>query len=136
MAAAPTFRNYGFILEPGTYGFTEWRIRAAESLQRVGNITATRNDLVDGTEFLGGTFNVNPGEVIYIGNFWIDCYDSPIPWRFFSEHGPDFETHLEEYLSEFKFLKSSEIQYRLLDTELYGMPPEQADSADSAPGLE
>lgn len=130
--AAPTFRNYGFILEPGTYIFTEWGIRAAESLERVGSISATRNDLVDGTEVLGGSFHVGSGEVIYIGNLWIDCYDSPIPWRYFSELGPAFEAHAAEYLSEFKFLEDTLIQYRLMDTEIYGVLPEQPDAANEA----
>lgn len=63
---------------------------------------------------------------------WIDCYDSPIPWRYFSELGPAFEAHAAEYLSEFKFLEDTLIQYRLMDTEIYGVLPEQPDAANEA----
>ena len=120
----PEFHNYGFLLRPGTYAFTEWSIKYATSVSNIGYLKAGRNELVDGNEYPGGTFEVAAGEVVYIGNFFLDCYYSPIPWRYYSEGEKNFQSHSDQYKSIFKFLRDKEITYRLLDTDSYGEPYE------------
>ncbi len=79
------FINYGFIVEPGKYAFTEWVVKVAKSGRNVGYRKAGREQLVEGNEYHGGTFEVGAGEVIYVGNMFLDCYYSPIPWRYYTE---------------------------------------------------
>ena len=114
------FINYGFIVEPGKYAFTEWVVKVAKSVRDVSYRKAGREQLVDGKEYHGGTFEVGAGEIVYIGNIFLDCYDSPIPWRYYTEGKENYRTQVKQYKSKFKFLKNKEITYRLLDTKNYG----------------
>jgi hypothetical protein len=116
----PVFLNYGFLVEPGTYAFTGWSVKVAKSATDVGLIKATRKELVEGGEFYGGTFSVGASEVIYVGNFHLDCYYSPIPWRYYTADKNDFADHIDQYKDEFKFLQDTKVEFRLLETENYG----------------
>ncbi len=120
LSVNPTFINYGFLVEAGTYAFTEWSIKAAKSVKDIRHIEAGRKDLVEGSVFHGGSFTIAAREVIYIGNFYLDCYHSPIPWRYYTEGKGNFDSHIRQYKAEFKFLKDAKIEYRLLETENYG----------------
>jgi len=116
----PVDLPYGFLVDPGTYAFTNWSIKVAHSTKKVGYLKASRKELVDDTTYLGGTVSVEAGEVIYIGHFDLDCAYSPVPWRYYAEGKESFENQKVEYRKEFKFLRNEEIKYRLLETTNYG----------------
>jgi hypothetical protein len=120
LSVNPVDLPYGFLVEPGTYAFTSWSIKAARSMKDVGYLKASHEELVDDTKYLGGTVNVEAGEVIYIGHFDLDCAYSPVPWRYYAEGKESFENQKAEYRKEFKFLRNEEIKYRLLETTNYG----------------
>ena len=121
-SASPQFESYGFLVEPGTYALTEWSVKAAKSVSDVGYLRAGRDELVENDIYLGGTIDVEAGEVVYIGNFYLDCYYSPIPWRYYTEGINAFERHAGEYKARFRFLDNATIKYRLLETDNYGTP--------------
>jgi len=114
------FLNYGFLIEPGTYAFTEWSVKVAKSVNDIVFMRASREDLVEGDVYHGGSFTLEAGEAIYIGNFFLDCYHSPIPWRYYSEGKDSFDRHIGEYKDKFKFLQGTEIEFRILETENFG----------------
>ncbi|MFT5397097.1 MAG: tetratricopeptide (TPR) repeat protein [Gammaproteobacteria bacterium] len=121
--ANPDFKIYGFLVNPGTYAFTGWSIRASRSMTEGGTISATRDHLVDGSDYHGGTFEVTAGEVIFIGNFFIDCLVSPIPWRFFPVGEEFVNEQFDTYKSKFKFIDNKTIIFRLLETQNFGSDP-------------
>ena len=113
------FLNYGFIVKPGKYALIEWSIKVSKSMTDVGNLKAGEKELVVGEKYLGGTFDLGQGEVIYIGNFFLDCLQSPIPWRFYTTT-ENYEKHKSEYKSRFPFLEDKNIVFRLLQSGYYG----------------
>ena len=120
LSVNPVFLNYGFLVEPGTYVFTEWSVKVSKSVNDIVFTRASREALVEGDVYHGGSFTLEAGEAIYIGNFFLDCYQSPIPWRYYSEGKDSFDRHTEEYKDKFKFLQGTEIEFRLLETENFG----------------
>jgi len=124
------FLNYGFLVEPGAYAFTEWSVKTAKTMSDVGYRKAGRNELVEDGLYLGGTFAVGAGEVIYIGNFFLDCYYSPIPWRFYTEGASDFEAHVRQYKAKYEFLQDVTVEFRLLETDNYGTSYTLPDESD------
>jgi len=118
------FKNYGFLVEPGEYAFSGWAVKAAKSTTDVGTFKATRRDLVTGEVNFGGTFEVQKDEIIFIGNFFLDCYQSPIPWRYYPDGKEAFEFLKEEYSNKYKFIDKDKIQFRLLKTSNFGQPYE------------
>jgi len=90
------FLNYGFIVKPGKYAFTEWSIKDAKSVQDVGYLKASHDEMVDGEIYHGGTFEVGANEIIYIGNMFLDCLQSPIPWRYYTEGKANFKSHIKQ----------------------------------------
>jgi hypothetical protein len=124
------FLNYGFLVEPGTYAFTEWSVKTAKSASDVGYKKAGRKELVDNGGYHGGTFKVGAGEVIYIGNFYLDCYYSPIPWRFYTEGASDFDAHVRQYKAKYGFLQDATVEFRLLETKNYGTSYALPDESD------
>ena len=116
------FINYGFLIEPGEYAFSGWSLKAAKSESDIGYFKAEKSDLIDESNLLGGSFNVNKGEIVFIGNFFLDCYEkNPIPWRYYPTNKAGFELQKAEYRKKYKFLKNRDIQFRLLKTEHFGL---------------
>jgi len=99
--AKSNFKNYGFLVEPGEYAFSGWAVKAAKSETDVGTFKATRSDLVTEEVNFGGTFEVQKEEVIFIGNFFLDCYRSPIPWRYYPDGKEAFEFLKGKYSNKY-----------------------------------
>ena len=130
LRADPEFQNYGFLIEPGTYALTEVEIKAARGIADVVSLVADRGTLMDEGMPLGGTLRVRPSEIVYVGNFFLDCADGPVIWRYYTEAGEDFEDHASEYKRKFHFLQEREIEYRLFETSVFGQPYELPRSPD------
>ena len=116
----PTFVNYAFLLEPGEYAISYLRIKVAEANLKVGYFTGKRSKFIEGGQAKGGSFHVKAGEVVYIGNFWIDCAYGPTLWRYYSEGKEGFKKHLQEFSDEFPYLDLQNAQYRLFKTTEFG----------------
>jgi hypothetical protein len=59
-------------------------------------------------------------EIVYIGNFYLDCYEIPTIWRYYTETHDGFGRHMAEFKSEFPFLDTSKAVYRLFETTRAG----------------
>ena len=116
----PVFLNYSFTIEAGEYAISAISIKVADSVSKVGFLTARREDLYKDGEPIGGTFNVKPGEIIYIGNFYLDCAYGPTLWRYYSNGKEAFESQIKEYQNSFPFLDVSDVKFRLFKTKEFG----------------
>lgn len=119
--AKPEYRSYGFVIKPGQYALTEFRIKVARSMNDVGHISAMKNELVEDGQYYGGTFTVGAGEIVYVGHFFLDCLQSPIPWRYYSERDDTFAEYVADRRRQFRFLDNAKIVYRLFNTTNFGV---------------
>jgi hypothetical protein len=117
-----TFVNYAVIVEPGEYVLTGFDIKVARSVSDVAHWVAKRSELWKDGRALAGTFKVAPGETVYIGNFFLDCYQHPQPWRYYTEGAANFKAHLGQYKEKYPFLDTDAVAYRLFETTSLGRP--------------
>ncbi|MGA9573628.1 MAG: hypothetical protein WBS20_06760 [Lysobacterales bacterium] len=123
----PVFLSYGYSLEPGEYALSAFSIKVAKSASDVGFLTAERDQLYVNGSPVGGTFTINPGEVVFIGNFYLDCAYGPTLWRYHSDGREAFEAQIKEYRSRFPFLDLSDPKFRLFKTKEFGNDYELSD---------
>lgn len=124
LAAKRGFVTYALLLEPGEYALSGYTIKAAQPCPRfsVVRITAKRSVLQANNHARGGTFTVAAGETVYIGNFYLDCYEGPMLWRYYTETRDGFQMHLGQYQQRYPFLDLSAVRYRLFRTSALGKP--------------
>jgi hypothetical protein len=120
LAVDKKFDNYAFQLEPGTYGISYVSVKAAKSISNIGFFISKRSDLIQDKTAKGGSFTVGANEVVYIGNFWLDCAYSPMLWRYYTMSSTEFTSHLSEFANEYPFLPIKNTQYRLFSTSVFG----------------
>jgi hypothetical protein len=120
--AKPGFANYVFIVEPGEYQLSAFKIRAAKSMSDVGYFTGDRGTLFVDGKSKAGSFSVQAGEVVYIGHFALDCAQAPMPWRYYPEDKDDFAKYLEMMAKEFPGLPTEQAKFRLFETTVMGKP--------------
>ena len=77
LMALPAFINYALLVDPGEYASSEFNIKVARSVSDVRYWVAKRSELLKDGRPQGGSFTVAPGETVYIGNFFLDCYQRP-----------------------------------------------------------
>ena len=116
----PVFINYAFLLEPGEYAISAFSIKVADSMSKVGFLTAQRDHLYKGGKPIGGSFTVNPGETVFIGNFYLDCAYGPMLWRYYPDGREAFKQQVDEYRTKFPFLNLSDVKFRLFETKEFG----------------
>jgi hypothetical protein len=109
------FINYAFLVDPGVYAISNIQIKAAKSIKEIGFINTIKNQLIENNNPKGGTFTVSPNEVVYIGNFWLDCYYQPMLWRYYQ-----MSTVFDEFAKEYPFLPLKNVKYDLFKTDVYG----------------
>ncbi len=114
------FLNYAFILPPGEYVLSRVSIKVARSVSEVGYLNAKRSDLIKDGKPEGGTFTVAAGEIVYIGNFYLDCQTGPMLWRYFTEGKEGFQKQVAEYQAKYPFLESERFRYRLFRSKFFG----------------
>lgn len=117
----PVFTNYAFLLPPGVYGISYMDIKVAKSRSEVGHLSSDRSILFKDNQPNSGTFEAKAGEIVYIGNFWLDCSYDPILWRYFSTMDT-FPDHLKEYSKQYKFIPVEQVQYRLFSSNVFSNP--------------
>ena len=116
----PVFINYAYSLEPGEYAVSALSIKVAESVTKIGFLTAQRDKLYSEGLPIGGTFEVKPGEAVFIGNFYLDCTYDPMLWRYYSNGKEAFDAQVTEYEKRFPFLDLNNTQFRLFKTTIFG----------------
>jgi hypothetical protein len=121
LPSRPGFVNLAFVVEPGEYLLSAYRVKAAKSMSDVGFFSADRATMVVDGKSKAGSFVVAAGEVVYIGHFALDCAQAPMPWRFYPEDKPSFQKYLEVALRDNPGLPIERAKFRLLQTTLIGV---------------
>ncbi len=116
----PVFTNYAYSIEPGEYALSAFSIKVADSPSKVGFLTAQRDHLFNNGKPAGGTFVAEPGETVFIGNFYLDCAYGPTLWRYYPERHANFNRQLNEYKNKFPFIDMENVMYRLFKTTEFG----------------
>jgi hypothetical protein len=120
----PTFVSYAALVDPGEYALSGFDIEIARSASDISHWVAKRSELLKDGKALGGTFKVAAGETVYIGNFFLDCHQGPLLWRYYTEGTAAFRQHLQQYKREYPFLDVDAVVYRLFETTTLGTPYE------------
>lgn len=116
--------SYAIVASPGKYVLTEFDIKIARFSNNVTHLKATKEDLFQNGQLVDGTFNVGAGEIIYIGDFGLDCIsNNPILWRYYIQEG-DFQSYVDGFKKKYKFIGDKKVIYRLFETNKFGQPPQ------------
>lgn len=116
----PIFVDYALLLKAGEYALTSFDVKAARSVSDVGRFVATRSNLTQDGKPKVGFFQVRAGEIVYIGNFYLDCYKDPIIWRYYTEGRDAFLKHMSEVKEKYPFVDPASVNYRLFQTTTIG----------------
>jgi hypothetical protein len=119
-AANSPFVNYAFLVEPGEYLLSAFSVRVAKSVSKVGYSKAERGELVSAGTSKGGSFTVSVGEIVYIGHFALDCFQNPMPWRFYLDSQNDFASYLRDVQKESPGIDVDRAIFRLFKTTTMG----------------
>jgi len=68
----------------------------------------------------GGTFTATAGEIVFIGNFFLDCQTGPMLWRFYPEKKEAFQQQVAEYRTKYPFLEADRFRFRLFRSKYFG----------------
>ena len=120
LMTTPTFTNYLLELEPSQYAISYIKIKVAKSVSDVGYLTFPRSSLFEDEKPIGGYFSVSKNEKAYIGNFWLDCVNSPMLWRYYTKTKKGFDKHMKEFSIEYPALEFGNVKYRLFKTKEFG----------------
>lgn len=112
--------NYVMVLDPGEYGLATFTIKVASSVTDVKILGVGRARLFEGRKPIGGTFQVNAGELVYIGHFGLDCYKEPTIWRYYPEGRDGFDSYKKVIKNQYPFLDADNMQFRLFETSVLG----------------
>lgn len=116
------FLPYAFVIQPGEYALTGFDVKVARSVKDVAHIKGAEDSLIKDGKPVGGTFTVNPGEIVYVGHFGLDCGQEPFLWRYYLESREEFEKYIEGFRKKFPFVKQVPVQFRLFSTRFFGQP--------------
>ena len=116
------FLPYAFVIQPGEYVLTAFDVKVAQSKSDVQHIKGLKDNLIKDGKPVGGTFKVNPGEIVYVGHFGLDCGAEPFLWRNYIDGRTDFERYIDGFREKFPFVKHVPVQFRLFSTQLFGNP--------------
>lgn len=122
LPASSRFINYAYIVEPGTYQLSTYNVKVAQSITEVGYYKATRSNLIQDGKSKAGSFTVAAGEIVYIGHFFLDCAQDPIPWRYYPRDREGFNQYISVIKKEFSAIDTDKVKFRLFDTTSMGNP--------------
>jgi hypothetical protein len=114
------FMPYAYVVQPGEYVLTGFDVKIARSRTDVVHILRSKDDLIKDGKPVGGSFTVNPGEIVYVGHLGLDCGAEPFLWRYYIDGRADFERYVEGFREKFPSVKNVPVQFRLLATQLFG----------------
>ena len=114
------FTPMAIMVEPGQYALTGFDVKVARSVSDVGHYIGTDKELLPDGQPRGGTLSIAAGEIIYIGHFGLDCGNEVMPWRYYLTEQEEFVAYVGGFRDAFPFTASSDVEYRLFDTETIG----------------
>jgi hypothetical protein len=116
------FLPYAFVVQPGEYVLTAFDVKVARSKKDTIHITGSKENLIKDGKPIGGSFTVNPGEIVYVGHFGLDCGAEPFLWRYYIDGLEEFERYIEGFREEYPFVENVPVEYRLFSTDMLGNP--------------
>jgi len=116
------FLPYAYVVQPGEYVLTDFNVKIARSMTDVTNLIGSTKNLIKDGKPLGGTFTVNPGEIVYVGHFGLDCGAEPFLWRYHVGGREEFEKYIFGFRQKYPFAKTVPVQFRLFSTQTLGNP--------------
>lgn len=116
------FLPYAYVVQPGEYQLTAFDVKVARSTTNTMHINGTKDNLIKEGKSVGGAFTVNPGEIVYIGHFGLDCGAEPFLWRYYIDGRLEFESYIEGFRKKYPFIKNVPAQFRLFSTQVFGGP--------------
>lgn len=115
--------GYQLLVEPGEYALVGAEIRISEGFRKGGGtLKMDKETLVENRKPLGGGFTVNQGEIVYIGDFSLDCHGGPIPWRYYLTKAEGFPEFVDYLLDRHPYLDPAAIQFRLFESKHFSQP--------------
>jgi len=116
----PGTADYAFLTPPGAYALSGFDIKVARSAHNSGGFRAARSRLLKDGFSRDGGFDVRAGEIVYIGDFSVECPRQPIPWRSYPDGPAEFQAYLGRIKSRFPALETGKAQFRPMATRLFG----------------
>ena len=116
----PGSDDYAFVVEPGEYAISMIEVKAAKSVSDIGFLRKKRSQLIKEGKGVGGTFDVRPGEIVYIGHFFLSCHSGPVPWRFYLNGRPAFDEHLAKLKARVPLPDLEKAEFRLFQSSEMG----------------
>ena len=114
------FLPYAYVVQPGEYVLTAFDVKIARSRTDIVHIRGSTDNLIKDGKPVGGSFTVNPGEIVYVGHFGLDCGAEPFLWRYYIDGRADFERYVDGFREKFPFVKSVPVHFRLFTTQMFG----------------
>lgn len=99
------FLPHAYVVQPGEYVLTAFDVKIARSMTNVAHIIGSRDNLIQDGKPIGGSFTVNSGEIVYIGDFGLDCGAEPFLWRYYLDGRDEFEKYVDGFRRKFPFVK-------------------------------
>ena len=124
LSSKPENADYAFLVEPGEYALSFCSIKVARSESDVGYLKYGRRQLISDSSARGGSFTVAAGEVVYIGDFFLNCTGQPTLWRYYPEGRDNFRSKMANVRRKYPFLEVDKVQFRLFRTKIFGNPYE------------
>ncbi|MCB1053394.1 MAG: hypothetical protein KDC71_22520 [Acidobacteria bacterium] len=121
IAAENTFLPYAYVVQPGEYQLTDFDVAVAKSKKEVIHLKGAKEDMAKAPQS-AGTFTIQPGEIVYVGHFGLDCTEEPFLWRFYIEGRSEFESYIAGFRQKFPFVKEVPVQFKLFSTQRFGNP--------------
>jgi hypothetical protein len=118
--------DYALFLEPGEYALSSFDIKVARSSSDIGHFLARRRNLIQEGQAKAGSFQVEAGETIYIGHFFLSCFQQPTLWRYYTNGRAAFHKYMIGVKQKYPFIDTDKAIYRLFKTPL-GLPYELPD---------
>lgn len=112
--------DYAFLAPPGAYSLSGFNIKVAKSARDSGGFRAPRSRLLKDGFATDGGFDVRAGEIVYVGDFSVECRKQPVPWRSFPEGPAEFQATLARIKLRFPALETGKARFRPMATKLFG----------------
>ena len=125
--------DYAFLAPPGAYALSGFDIHVAKSARDSGGFRAPRSRLLKDGFAEDGGFDVRAGEIVYIGEFSVECRKQPIPWRSYPDGPAEFQEYLGRVKTLFPALQTRKAQFRPMATRQFGAPYVPATVLKDAP---
>ena len=116
----PGTADYAFLAPPGAYALSGYDVHVVKSARDSGGFRAPRSRLLKDGFASDGGFDVRAGEIVYIGEFSIDCRRQPVPWRSFPDGPAEFQEYLARIKARFPTLETGKAQFRPMSTKQFG----------------